>query len=157
MHNTNAPPFIATQQPSVECCVVNAPRAYRTAQTPLVLWHSCRMDRSLTRGVVKGDQKQLTGNQITNSNNAHPQYKRDYIVPKYGGPIVIYSAWKVCPNISREHSKLKKIPKPSQDKHNNCPVGQVIAESSTTPQCTTPVLCATNVFLFVTVLRFALL
>ena len=57
----------------------------------------------------------LTGNKITNISNAHPHYKWDYIVPKYRGPIVIYSAWKVCPNISPEHSKLKRIPKPSQD------------------------------------------
>ena len=102
-----------------------------------LLRHSRHMDRSLTRGTAKGAQTQLTGNKITNMSNAHPHYKRDYIVPKYGGPIVIYSAWKVYPNISPEHSKLKRIPKPSQDKHNNCLVGQVIAESSTTPQCTT--------------------
>ena len=101
-----------------------------------MLRHSRYMDLSLMPGPVKGAQTQLTGNKSRNISNAHPHYKRDYIVPKYGGPIVIYSAWKVCPNISREHSKLKKIPKPSQDKHNNCPVGQVIAESSTTPRCT---------------------
>ena len=101
-----------------------------------LLWQVHRMDCSLTRGTAEGAQTQLTGNKITNISNAHPHYKRDYIVPKYGGPIVIYSAWKVCPNISPEHSKLKRIPKPSQDKHNNCRVGQFIAESSTTPRCT---------------------
>ena len=63
----------------------------------------------------EGSPTQLTGNKITNISNAHPHYKRDYIVPKYGGPIVIYSEWKVCLNISPEHSKLKRIPKPSQD------------------------------------------
>ena len=48
----------------------------------------------------------FTGNEITEENNVHPQYKRDYIVPKYGRSIVIYKVWKVCPNVSPKHSKL---------------------------------------------------
>ena len=102
-----------------------------------LLQHSRHMDRFIMQGTAKGNQTQLTGNKITNSINAHPQYKWDYIAPKYSGPIVIYSVWKVCPHISPKHSKLKRIPKPSQDKHNNGLVGQVIAESSTIARCTT--------------------
>ena len=93
-------PVKRTRAPSALLCLTD-PHQPTTCYAPKPYGSSPH-----TRECVGRPNKRFIGNEITKSTMYNPQYKWDYIVPKYSGPITIYKPWKVCPNVSLEHSKL---------------------------------------------------